>query len=813
MTAHPHLSLGWFSPTSLAFAGFLALAIRLTATVSISVQGVENPAFPRQYAPGSALQFNVTPVAPAGALYQWYLNDAPIPGAIRESLSVASLTTANTGNYRVVVTTGGSIESSAFATINVLPFPALPLDLSFHPQLPAGLVPKAVMFGASNGSLIVTDAAGRMIRLNADGSRDLSVDLGLGSRTLLAVLADGDLIVNQSPFRIHGDGSSGAFTLPTAFDGTQPLAAAVVQTDGKIIIGQGKNIARLNVDGSVDVTFTAPLAIMAVRRLELDSSGRTLVSSYDIRASQTTPSESVIYTVVQRLLVNGQSDTGFQVIGYFQPVDEMNERILWVLGDGALLLELYQDGGGPYFQRIMENGVNDPRYFGSLDALKKSVVIDGARRRAYYLDHSSVLRAADMTSSGFAGDTDFYAGFGYAQNAQVTPSGELLTLPDLQLLRTTDSTVFPAVVTIFTNRPPVGGAVVFLESEVKGTGPFSYQWLALDGQSMPPETKSGYLYISLFTYVHLGRWQLRVTNSAGSVLSPVLTLTSNPTRPAFLANLSGRAYVGSGEATAIAGFSVRLTAGSAGLGALLRGAGPALQPFGVVGFLPDPTLKLYDAANNLTGSNDDWSNDTKIAAASAASGAFGFAKDSRDAAILRVFGEGNATLQMTDQGGGTGIGLLEIYRQADAHAGTSDGDFVNLSLRAMVGPGDRAAIVGFVVSDPENFNRRVRVLLRAVGPTLAQYGVGAPLGNPILTLYDVRGNVVARNDNWSDGDNAASLSEAMRQVGAFGLADGSKDAAILVDLPPGVYSAQAVGSGDGTGIALTEIYLVRALDN
>ena len=90
----------------------------------------------------------------------------------------------------------------------------------------------------------------------------------------------------------------------------------------------------------------------------------------------------------------------------------------------------------------------------------------------------------------------------------------------------------------------------------------------------------------------------------------------------------------------------------------------------------------------------------------------------------------------------------------------------------------------------------------------AQFGVAFPLADPVLTLFNAQGQVVARNDNWSDTD-PIGLAAAMQQVGAFSLPAASKDAAVLLDLPAGVYSVQATGATNATGVTLIEIYLVH----
>ncbi|MBI5381656.1 MAG: hypothetical protein HZA31_07135, partial [Opitutae bacterium] len=89
---------------------------------------------------------------------------------------------------------------------------------------------------------------------------------------------------------------------------------------------------------------------------------------------------------------------------------------------------------------------------------------------------------------------------------------------------------------------------------------------------------------------------------------------------------------------------------------------------------------------------------------------------------------------------------------------------------------------------------------------LAAAGVASPLADPILRVYR-NGVLVAENDNWSaTAADAATLADAAKQTGAFAFATGSKDAALLLTLQPGNYTAQVSGAGTTTGIALVEIY-------
>jgi hypothetical protein len=68
--------------------------------------------------------------------------------------------------------------------------------------------------------------------------------------------------------------------------------------------------------------------------------------------------------------------------------------------------------------------------------------------------------------------------------------------------------------------------------------------------------------------------------------------------------------------------------------------------------------------------------------------------------------------------------------------------------------------------------------------------------------------VVRENDNWEAGNNVQLMTEAASKAGAFALAAGSKDAALLITLPPGTYNAQVTGVGNTTGVSLVEVYEV-----
>jgi hypothetical protein len=111
-------------------------------------------------------------------------------------------------------------------------------------------------------------------------------------------------------------------------------------------------------------------------------------------------------------------------------------------------------------------------------------------------------------------------------------------------------------------------------------------------------------------------------------------------------------------------------------------------------------------------------------------------------------------------------------------------------------------IAGFVIGG----NTPKPVLVRAVGPALADFGVAGALSDPSLTIVNSAGQTVAQNDNWENGANSGAIVANSTRLGAFQFKAGSRDSALLVTLPPGSYSAVVSGVNDATGVALVEVY-------
>lgn len=337
----------------------------------------------------------------------------------------------------------------------------------------------------------------------------------------------------------------------------------------------------------------------------------------------------------------------------------------------------------------------------------------------------------------------------------------------------------------------------------------SYEWRR-DGQFVA--YTQGPLILSSVTASDAGTYTVTVRDNFGNATTgaPIVVKVDEASR---LVNLSARAWVGPGEAGApgeqgiFAGFVIP---GPGPRRILLRGIGPALGQFGVASPLRSARLFVYDSQGKVIHSNAGWDRSPAASILASATdfaslGAFPLAPGSGDAAMVIEVEPGAYTAALSGQVDpatqrpDVGVGLIELYeydRRADR--------LVNLSARVTVGIGGEVAIPGLAVRGAVS----KRLLVRAVGPGLAAFGVSSPLADPRLELRDESGRIIGGNDDWSAQPGAAEVRQAAATVGAFALTEGSRDAAQLLTVTPGNYTVVVNGAPATTGIALVEVYEV-----
>lgn len=272
------------------------------------------------------------------------------------------------------------------------------------------------------------------------------------------------------------------------------------------------------------------------------------------------------------------------------------------------------------------------------------------------------------------------------------------------------------------------------------------------------------------------------SGSLGATLAPPAT--------GNLANLSVRASLPGGDTPLHLGMS--LAAGTGERPMLLRAGGPALAAFGISAVAADPRLTLLDAQGRMVAQNDNWAGATPVAAAGARVGAFAFSPSSLDAAALAPLSSGSYVLQARHSSSFAGTVLVEAY---DAGDGPGAPRLVNLSTRTVTG--SEPLIAGFVVAGGPR-----RILVRAIGPTLATFGVRDALADPQLAVY--AGSALhALNDDWGGG---VVLTDVFARAGAFELPAASRDAAVLLNLAPGAYTVHVTSVTAASGSVLIELY-------
>jgi hypothetical protein len=376
---------------------------------------------------------------------------------------------------------------------------------------------------------------------------------------------------------------------------------------------------------------------------------------------------------------------------------------------------------------------------------------------------------------------------GSAQN------GTVVTTP---LVATVPAGTSQLVMELFTPDGRTAGHLFFVGSNAAAeTGP-SYVSASACGITTPTTTAA------------IGSPEMHVVFNVFGTCGGGATPTPTP-RPATIGNISTRLQVGTSDRVMIAGFIVQ---GSAPKRVLIRAAGPSLANFGVPNALANPQLELHDS-NTAIGMNDDWAT-TQIGGVITSDQVAeiqnsGLAPGHRlESAIIATLPPGSYTAivqglrghDFPENGvnGGTGVGLVEVY-DLDATSGSL---LANMSTRGFVQTGDDVMIGGFIV-----VTQPTKVMIRAIGPSLTQFGVPDALASPQLELHDASG-MIGWNDDWQTTELWGIItSDQVGEIQNSQLAPSSPaESAIIATLQPGSYTAIVRGVNDTTGNALVEVY-------
>ncbi len=230
---------------------------------------------------------------------------------------------------------------------------------------------------------------------------------------------------------------------------------------------------------------------------------------------------------------------------------------------------------------------------------------------------------------------------------------------------------------------------------------------------------------------------------------------------------------------------------------LVRAIGPSLSSLNIPGALQDPVLELHDASSTI-GTNDNWkirengtSQQAEIAATTIPP------TDDFESALLRTLPGGAASYTAIVRGKNdtTGVGLVEVYTLER----TANSRLANISTRGRVETNENVMIGGFIVGEGT-----LKVIVRAIGPSLAARGVQGSLQDPTLELHDGNGATIATNDNWKlASDNSSQQAEI--EASTIPPPD-DRESALVRTLAPGNYTAIVRGVNGTTGVALVEVY-------
>lgn len=278
----------------------------------------------------------------------------------------------------------------------------------------------------------------------------------------------------------------------------------------------------------------------------------------------------------------------------------------------------------------------------------------------------------------------------------------------------------------------------------------------------------------------------KISSNANAVITPnaVEVKVTGPNPTPQTQNISTRLSVQSGDNVLIGGFIITGPSGTTKKVAL-RAIGPSLANFGITNPLPDPLIELHQS-DGTTLTNNDW----KEAANANEVPAVLQPGDDRESILLVSLPPGAHTAIVKGANGETGVGLAEVY-DLDPPSATY---LANISTRGLVQTDDNVLIGGFIIGgiDP------AKVLVRAIGPSLAQFGVNAPLLDPLLEIHDANGAALG-NDDWRSTQEAEIEATTIPP-------SNDHESAVLATLTPGQYTAIVRGKNEATGVALVEVY-------
>nr|MDQ6913646.1 hypothetical protein [Verrucomicrobiota bacterium] len=272
---------------------------------------------------------------------------------------------------------------------------------------------------------------------------------------------------------------------------------------------------------------------------------------------------------------------------------------------------------------------------------------------------------------------------------------------------------------------------------------------------------------------------LFVSTSSGVYIYPAVPAPSPPTPAHSLLNVSTRLRTQTGDNVLIGGFILQ---GLESKKVIIRATGPSLP---LSGTLADPTLDLHNPDGTVI-TNDNWNEHRTAVIAS------GLApSNEHEAAIVATLQPGVYTAILQGVGNTSGVALVEVYDLTP----NSNSQITNISTRGKVEIDDNVMIAGFIIGG----DQPTKVIVRALGPSLAASKVSGVLNDTTLELHDSNGTLIAFNDDWQS-DQEQEIKDSNLPP------PDPHEAALLRTLQPGLYTAIVHGKNNATGVGLVEVY-------
>lgn len=720
---------------------------------------------------GNPVSLTVSASGSAPLFYQWSKNGSSIPGATASTFTLGFANVSDSGTYTVRVTNSAGSVISSPAVLTVTPASFAPVIQS-QPQSAKVAAGGSVTFsvGATglptpdyqwsrNGTALSGATSASLVLNNLSpanaGSYTVRVSNSLGS-----VVSSAAVLTVTTPPSIVTQPASQTVTagdtvsLSVVATGTAPLSYQW-KKDSNLIAGANAstlNFTPISLSDAGAYTVTVQNALGSVTSTVATLTVQPPYSPPKILthpASQTVISgDTVTFRVVASglptptyqwfngaALIPGATDSSFSMSGV-SIINSGSYRVVVSNSLGSLTSDsAYLTVLAP--PHILSAPSSQSAVLGATISLEVSASGTAPLTYQWYRNDTPISGATQpsLTLTTLTNDD--------AGTYKVTVSNPAGSATSNPFTLSLSAAAAPPVITggPLTQTAMEGSAVTFTVG-ASGTAPFTYAW-SFNGQDIPGATQSTY-QIPNVKLTDAGEYRVRLTNAAGSALSPIatLTVTPPPTAPHIIVQPQSQAVA------------------------------------------PGSNVTLQIVADGTGPLRYQWYRDgTPIA------------------------GETSSVLQLLNFGAEvTGEYFVQITSAVGSVTSQNasltllpPSEVVNLSVRAQAGSGENALTVGFVIRGSSTKS----LLLRGIGPTLTSYGVPNVLADPQLRLFREGAQPIGSNDNWGSTQGMATV---FTNVGAFELPSASKDSAIVSALAEGSYTAQLTSTDAGTGVALVELY-------